>query len=76
MMAKSIKDEVSVASEEKKESTGAALSPTLCDAILIKTPCLALPPFSDQTHLAMATPRADETMTRPRMFGSKEKPSE
>ena len=42
VMVKSIKDEVSIASEEKKESTGAALSPTLCGAIWIKTPCPAL----------------------------------
>ena len=33
-------------------------------------------PFFDQTHFAMATPSADETMTMPRMFVSNENPSE
>ena len=44
--------------------------------VYIKTQVLAFLPLCDQTYLAMATPRADETMTKPRMFGSNEKPSE
>ena len=50
-MAEFIKEEVSVASEEKKESTGAALSPTLCRAISIKTKFLAFLPSSDTAEI-------------------------